>query len=80
MGECSTIRIERLENGYEVTVPDPKIAKANKKQGSVWQDPDKSYAFTDSAKVVAFVKQHLESVMPEQEFSDAFDTAAKGDK
>ncbi len=32
------ISIERVENGYEVTVPDPKLIKANakRKSGDPW--------------------------------------------
>lgn len=81
-GEC-VLRIEKLENGYEVEISDPKIIAANKKPKSQYQDPWKGYAFTTAEEVKNFVGEHLDSLKPppdaDEEYSDAFKAAASGD-
>lgn len=76
MGE-DVLRIEKLENGYEVEVRDPKIDAANQKPKADWKSPWKAYAFSTSGEVVAFVSKHLDSLpkSSQDEFNDAAATA-----
>lgn len=60
----SILRIEKLENGYEVEVCDPAIMAANEKPKSNWKDPWKSYAFKSSDEVKTFIGEHLDSLKP----------------
>lgn len=56
------LKVEKLENGYEVEVKDPKVAAANEKPKTAWQDPWKAYAFTTDKEVIEFIKRHLASL------------------
>lgn len=61
------LRIEKLENGYEVEVFDPKIEAANNKPAKKgapynYQSPWKGYAFSTGKEVVEFVGKHLASL------------------
>lgn len=57
------IRIEALENGFEVECLDPKIAEANNKKGQ-YQDPYKGYAFSTAEEVMKFVGEKLKGMKP----------------
>ncbi len=78
MGD-SVLRIEKLENGYEVEVCDPKIMEANKKPKSSYESPWKGYAFTTAEEVKNFVGEHLDSLKPppdaDEEYGSAFNAA-----
>lgn len=67
------LKIEKLENGFTVEIRDEKIAAANQKPKSNWQDPWKEYAFSTSKEVIAFVTSHLGSLPKSagDEFNDA---------
>lgn len=73
--------IERMQNGYEVSLSDPKIVKANNtrdKNGyTPYRDPTVEYAFKDVDEVLAFLKENLDKALPANDFSSAFDAAAK---
>jgi hypothetical protein len=56
------VRIERLENGYEVEVLDPKIAESNAKPTGGYQDPYKAYAFDDIEKMLTFLREVLPKI------------------
>ena len=75
----SVCRIEKLENGYEVSICDPKIQAENDKPKSNWKDPWKGYAFTTSVEVVAFIAEHLDKLKPppdaDSEYSASFKRA-----
>lgn len=58
------IRIEALENGFEVECLDPKVAEENAKPKSMYQNPYKGYAFSTADEVVAFVKEKLGKMKP----------------
>lgn len=58
------IRIEQLENGFEVECIDPKIQAKNAEPKSMWQDPYKSYAFSTKEEVIAFVSEKLGKMKP----------------
>jgi hypothetical protein len=74
------VRIEKLENGYEVEVCSPKISKANAsaKPTVVYQSPWKGYAFTTKEEVITFLTKVLDKLSPEvedDEFGSSFDEA-----
>lgn len=79
-----TIRIEVLENGFTVTVPDMdaravKYAEMHKKNysgGSYMGDLTESYAAKNVAEVMRFVKAALDK-MPDTEYESAFKEATK---
>ena len=70
----SVLRIERMENGFEVEIYDQKAAEANAKPKSTYESPWKSYAFTTTADVVKFVAKHL-NTLPKSA-GDEFNEAA----
>lgn len=73
------VRIEALENGFEVECLDPKIQEENGKPKSLYRDPYKSYAFSTSDEVLAFVKDKLSKMKPKSntsEYASAFKEAA----
>lgn len=75
------LRIEKLENGYEVEICDPKIMESNSKPKSSYQDPWKGYAFESVEGVVKFVTEHLDKLKPppdaDVQYSQAFDEASQ---
>jgi hypothetical protein len=80
MGD-TILRIEKLTNGYEVEVCDPKIMEANRKPKSVYEDPWKGYAFTTAEEVKTFIGAHLDSLTPppgvDEEYAQAFQEASE---
>lgn len=81
--DCS-IRIERLQNGFNVRITDPDIVKKNAERDkakdgccSPWNDPQVTYAFSTKAEVVKFVTDNLDKALPVDEYSSTFDKAAK---
>ena len=89
MADTYRISVERLENGFEVTVPDiPAIEKAekaaSKKSGSstgvmpYTGDLTKSYAAKSTKEVLALVKTAIEGI-PANEFDSAFEEAGQAD-
>lgn len=81
--DCS-IRIERLQNGFNVRITDPDIIKKNedrtKSKGdccSPWTDPQVTYAFSTKEEVVTFITANLDKALPVDEYSSTFDKAAK---
>jgi len=77
------LRIDKLENGYEVSICDPKIMEANAKSKGRYQEPWKDYAFRDVEGVKQFIGEHLDSLKPppdaDTEYSSAFAEATKED-
>jgi hypothetical protein len=77
-------KIERLENGFEVEIRDPKIAEQNMKSSkngpSVWKDPNVSYAFKNVKEVLDFLGKNLEKALPMDEYESSFKEASKEDK
>ncbi len=79
------VRIEALENGFSVSVPDleeraKKEAEAKKKHGSgsvspYYGDCTKKFAAKSVKEVLRLVQASL-SKMPEADFDAAFDEAA----
>ena len=85
MDNC-ILRIEKLENGYEVEIVDDTVREANRnpqKNGKYlpYQDPWKGYAFTDMKSMLKFLETKIPELHPldeESEYDDAFDNAVKG--
>lgn len=81
MYDDCTIRIRRLQNGFNVSMTDPEIVKQNAKRRDAedgccavaWKDPEVSYAFTTTDEVVDFVKNNIEKALPRDEYSSTFD-------
>lgn len=75
----TVLRVEKLENGFEVEIYDEKIAEKNNKPKSSYESPWKAYAFTTAAEVVKFVSKHLDGLpkSPQDEFNDAASEAFK---
>jgi hypothetical protein len=74
MGDI-VVRIEKLENGYEVEIREPKRAKANKKPGD-YVDPWCGYAFKTAAEVGEFIEKNLDKAKSEgDDFGSSFDAA-----
>lgn len=81
MGEC-VVRIERLANGYEVELKDPKIVEQNNKPskgGSLgaYKDPHVAYAFKTVEEVIAFLQKNLDKAMPMDDYATSFEEAAQ---
>lgn len=81
--DCN-IRIERLQNGYNVRVTDPDIQKKNearnkstKDECTPWSDPQVTYAFSTTDEVVDFITNNLDKMLPVDAYSSTFDQAAK---
>lgn len=77
MDDNDVLKIEKLENGYEVSICDPEIQKANADpKNKKWQSPWKDYAFTTAKEVADFVAEHLDSLTPppdaDEEYSSEF--------
>lgn len=75
----TVLRVEKLENGFEVEILDAKIQAANQKPKSNYESPWKAYAFTTAAEVVKFVGKHLDGLpkSSQDEFNDAAAEAFK---
>lgn len=78
------LRIEKLENGYEVECFDAKIDEENNKPakkgvGYNWKSPWKAYAFSTSAEVVSFIQKHLTN-LPKSEHEQFNDAAVEAFK
>ena len=71
------IRIEREGDGYEVTVTDPAISKANDTDKGGWKDPNVEYHFDTWAMVTKFLDKVVDKALPADEYSQAFAAAAK---
>ena len=69
----TVLRLERLENGFEVEIFDEKTSKANEKKGARYESPWKGYAFTTGKEVIEFITKHINSLpkSSDEEFADA---------
>lgn len=80
MDDC-ILRIEKLDNGYEVEIRDQKQAKKNRTSSidKPYVDPWRSFAFKSTAEVVKFIEKNLDKAVPEDDFNSSFDTAVEED-
>jgi hypothetical protein len=67
----STVRIERLVNGFEVSFSDPDVVAANAKNDR-YKDPEVEMVFTDAEAVIKFLQKHLDKFLPEETYDSAF--------
>lgn len=85
MSDDRIASINKLQNGYTVTVVDDEQQKKNRdpKNKGPWIDPWKDYAFSTAEEVIAFLTAHLDKLEPppdaDEEFSQAFAKAATDD-
>jgi hypothetical protein len=86
MSEGCVMRVEKLENGWEVELLDTAVQEKNRapsKPGKFtpYEDPWKSYAFEDFDKMIKFIKEKLPILHPESDddvYDSAFAEASKG--
>lgn len=73
------VKIERLENGYEISLPDPAIVKRNNSRNMnrpvPYEDPMKEYAFKTIDEVMTFLKANLDKALSVDEYTTAFNAA-----
>lgn len=79
------VRIERMENGYEVEVQDPAIVKQNagydkKGNRNSWKNPSRSYGFKSVEEVTAFLEKNLDKALPQDDYTASFDEAVAAEK
>lgn len=70
------VTIDRIANGYTVSVRDPKLVKQNQKSTGRWVDPCKKYSFENLDKTLDFLKKNLDKALPEETYDSAFETAS----
>lgn len=81
-GDCN-INIQRTQNGYLVSMTDPKLVEQNNKRETKdgccapWQDPQVKYSFEDKQGVIDFVSANIDKALPVDEYSSTFDKEAK---
>lgn len=63
MSDCIA-KIEKLENGFTVEVPDKAIEADNAKPSKPWKDPWKEYAFSNKEEVITFLTKVLDKLEP----------------
>ena len=80
MSDC-VCRIEKLVNGYEVYLLDPKIAKANTEKDDddkqPYRDPMRGYMFKTVGEVLKFLRDNLDKVEMPDDYESSFKVAAK---
>ncbi len=72
----STVKIERLANGYEVCFTDPDIVAANAKSMK-YKNPEVELVFKTSDEVLEFLTKNLDNLTPAESFDSAFMKALK---
>ena len=81
MSDC-ILKVEKLENGFEIEVYDHEIAEKNRKSNGIYKDPYRSYAFNSTEDVMKFVEKTLKSAKmgsSKDEYSDSFAKAVSED-
>lgn len=81
------VTIERLANGYNITVKDPAIVAANEARDNskgpykAYRDPERCYTFGTIAQVNAWLTANLDKALPKDDpidsFEATFDKASK---
>lgn len=78
MDSDDAISISVIKNGYEVNVRDPEIVKSNQDSKKPYKDPMVEYNFEKIDEVLAFLKEVLPKLQPEDSnatFDAAFERA-----
>lgn len=73
-------RIEKLENGYTVSVTDRKIEAENRKPRSAYRDSQREYAFKDLKSALKWIAENEAELAPakpspESEYTGAWNEA-----
>ena len=71
MGE-TVLRIEKLQNGWEIEIADPEVLKNNKDPKKSWKDPWVGYAMLSVDDVKEFIGKHLDSLEPPADADDEY--------
>lgn len=76
------IEIERVANGYEVEICDPKIMAQNEKSmaekySSSYKDPKVCYVFKTEKEVLDFLSKNMSKALPVDAYDAGFDAAMK---
>ena len=83
MGYDQRVTIEKATNGYTVEMRDPKIVAANRKSDlsykGRWQDPQRTYVFTDMAGLTKFLTDNLDTALKGDDYDSSFVTLADDD-
>ena len=80
-GDNCIVEIEKLDNGYEVSIRHAGQMKANKGyMDRPYEDPWHSYAFKTSEEVCDFLVKNLDKAAPEVSYDDAFEEAVTTSK
>lgn len=74
--------IERVANGYEVEVTDPKIAKNSGAMpiDGPYRSSEKEYVFKTVDEVLTFLTKNLDKALPADEYDSSFDEAVAEDE
>jgi hypothetical protein len=88
MYDEGTCRIARHANGWEGTMRDPAIDKANRARDKMrfedpkrppYRDPNVTMVFTKEEDVLAFLKKNLDKMSVEADFDTSFDMEVASD-
>jgi len=71
--------IERVANGYEVEVTDPKLKAKNMGDGP-YISSAKEYVFKTVDEVLTFLTKNLDKALPADEYDSSFDEALEEDE
>ena len=80
------VRIRKIDNGFVVCAQDPAIIAANRKSSlkQPYRDPECEYAFDTFEKVLKWLKQNVDNLVPEPdadtEYSNSFDEATASER
>jgi len=80
-GDC-VCKVDKKNNGWVVTMNDPKIVEANRKRKtdlkevSPYRDPEQSFVFQTVDQVLEFLKNNLDKTKPVDDYSSSFQAAS----
>lgn len=79
------IEIERVANGYEVEICDPKIMAQNEKMSNDrlsagYKDPKVCYVFKTEKEVLDFLSKNMGKALPVDAYDAGFDAAMKDEQ
>jgi len=75
--------IERVANGYEVEVTDPKQKAMNNGPQSInkpYRSAEKEYVFKTVDEVLTFLTKNLDKALPADDYDSSFDEALAEDE
>lgn len=75
------LRVGKTENGFGVTVTDPKIQEKNRKDDTPFEDADKEFVFKTAQEVKDFVGKIIDGLEVEDaadDFANEFKSITTG--